>query len=84
MTTYNRNDRKRLRYRLRRWQRLINYLLAALVLLALLQPAVASAAPACPGGRATPRGCHYVWRGLDCYWQPGRLAVCIAPLGVQP
>ena len=56
--------------------------LAALFL--ALWPLVAQAAPACPGGDWTPQGCHYVWRGLDCCWQPGRLAVCIAPLEVQP
>lgn len=51
----------------------------AAALFLLCYPLVAQAAPRCPGGTWTPRGCHYVWRGLDCYWQPGRLTVCIAP-----
>ena len=85
MTTYNRSDRRHWRHTLRRVAWRVNLLLAVLALAVLLaSTGSASAAPRCPGGTATPRGCHYVWRGLDCYWQPGRLAVCIAPLEVLP
>lgn len=66
MTTYNRNERYSWRRYARRLVWRINYLLAALVLAAVLAPGVASAAPACPGGTATPQGCVYIWRGATC------------------
>jgi len=81
MTTYNRSDRQRLRYRLRRWQRAINYLLAGVAVAVLLAPPTpASAAPRCPnGGQPDGRGrCIYVWRGATCY-RVGSVVWCITP-----
>ena len=92
MTTYDRSARQHLHYRLRRWQRIINALLAlSLVLAFLLALApVASAAPRCPGGTATPNGCSYELPGMTCAWplrlvRVGNVAYCWRPApGVQP
>lgn len=86
MTTYDRNKRQHLRYRLRRWQRAINAILMLAVAFAILVAthAPAAAAPACPGGDATPYGCINVWRGRPSVWPVvwpvgGRTAVAIDP-----
>lgn len=84
MTMQSRSNRYYWRQRNRRLLRLINALLAAMLLLAVLLPAVASAAPACPGGTATPYGCVYVVRGRLAVWpvvwpDGGRYAVTIDP-----
>lgn len=86
MTTYNRNDRQHMRYRLRRWQRLINAMLMLAITLAILVAthAQAAAAPLCPGGDWTPYGCGYVVRGRSAVWPVvwpvgGRTAVSIDP-----
>lgn len=93
MTTYNRTtDRKRLRYRRRRWQRTINALLALAVALAILVATapVVQAAPACPNGTATPHGCVYQPTGMTCAWPArivriGNVAICWRPgAEVQP
>lgn len=86
MTTYNRNERYSWRRYARRLVWRINYLLAALVLAAVLLPGVASAAPRCPGnGQCTGQPA-----GMVCAWpyrlvKVGNVAVCIrtAP-EVQP
>lgn len=88
MTTYNRSERQRLHYRLRRWQRLINYLLAVLVVAVLLaapgSASVASAAPRCPGNGQ----CVGQPGGMVCAWpfvlvRVGTVAVC-SRMAVQP
>ena len=86
MTTYDRNQRKRLRYRLRRWQRLINAMLMLAITLAILVAthAQAAAAPACPGGDWTPYGCINVRRGRPAVWPivwpgEGRVSVAVDP-----
>jgi len=94
MTTYNRSDRQRLRYRLRRWQRVINAMLALAVVLAILLAfaPVAQAAPRCPnGGTPTPQGCIYQPDPRTvCAWpfrivQVGRVTMCVRQAGeVQP
>lgn len=78
------------RARCRRWQRYINYLLAVLAV-AVLLPAQASAAPRCPGGTPTPQGCIYQPDPRTvCAWpyrlvRVGHVALCIRQAGeVQP
>ena len=90
MSTYDRSARRRLHYRLRRWQRIINTLLALSIVLALLLALapIAQAAPRCPGGTATPNGCSYqIDRDTSCVWpmvvNGQRVAWCIRQ-GVQP
>ena len=93
MTTYNRSDRQRLRYRLRRWQRLINAMLALSLAIATLV-AVADAASAQTWDRCwrIPHGTVCVARAakvtrIACDWgyQPrfGQPPRCVA-LGMQP
>lgn len=86
MTTYDRNKRQHMRYRLRRWQRAINAILMLAVALAILVAthAPVAAAPLCPGGDATPYGCISVSRGRSGVWPVvwpgvGRTAVTIDP-----
>lgn len=68
MTMQSRSNRYYWRQRNRRLMSLINALLAALVLLAVILPSVASASPRCPGGTATPHGCVYQPAGMTCAW----------------
>ena len=69
MTMQSRSNRYYWRQRTRRLMSLINALLATIVLLAVLLPSVASAAPRCPGGTATPGGCSYqIDRDTACAW----------------
>ena len=72
MTTYSRNDRYSWRRYARRLMWRINYLLAAMAVAVLLLATAgpATAAPRCPGGTATPRGCVY---------QPDPATVCAWP-----
>lgn len=83
MTTYSRNDRYAWRQTLRRWRRIVNHLLAVLVTAVLLAPpAVATAAPTCPGGTATPHGCSYEQPGMTCAWplrlvKIGKVTFCL-------
>lgn len=88
MTMQSRSNRYYWRQRTRLLMSLINALLATIVLLAVLLPSVASAAPRCPGGTATPGGCSYqIDRDTSCVWpmvwQGGYVAWCIRQ-GVQP
>lgn len=92
MSTYDRSARQRLHYRLRRWQRIINTLLALSIVLALLLAVapVAQAGTRCPGGTATPDGCSYELPGITCAWplrlvRVGNVAYCWRPAPeVQP
>lgn len=90
MTMQSRSNRYYWRQRNRRLMSLINALLAAVVLLAVILPSVASAAPRCPGGTATPRGCSYELPGMTCAWplrlvRVGLVAYCWRPAPeVQP
>lgn len=68
MTMQSRTTRYYWRQRTRRLMSLINALLATIVPLAVLLPSVASAAPRCPGGQATPGGCSYELPGMNCAW----------------
>ena len=82
MTAYRDRERRDWRAHLhnlvRRWRALM---LAALVL-AVLLPSAANAAPRCPnGGTATPHGCSYVLPGMTCAWplrlvKVGNVAYC--------
>lgn len=89
MTRYMDKDRRDWRARLRTLRRRFNALLAALVLLAVLAPKPTTAAPRCPGGDATPRGCSYqIDRDTRCAWpmrwvKVGNVTLCIR-LEVQP
>ena len=93
MTANKRSERRHCRYWLRRVVWRWNLLLATLALLAvvwLAQAGVASAAPRCPGGTATPHGCSYELPGMTCAWplrlvQVGLVAYCWRPAPeVQP
>lgn len=69
MTMQSRSNRYYWRQRTRRLMRVINALLATIVLLAVLLPGLASAAPLCPnGGTATPHSCTYQPAGMTCGW----------------
>lgn len=89
MTMQSRSNRYYWPQRTRRLMSLITALLATIVLLAVLLPSVASAAPRCPGGTATPHGCSYqIDRDTVCSWpmhlvRVGQVAMCVR-LGVQP
>ncbi len=89
MTMQRQYDRERRdwRCRLHRLVRRFNALLAAAVLalvLALVLPSVANAAPTCPnGGQPDGRGrCVYQPSGMTCAWPArivriGRVALCV-------
>lgn len=88
MIMQSRSNRYYWRQRTRRLMSLINALLATIVLLAVLLPSAASAAPACPGGQATPSGCSYqIDADTVCVWpmlvNGQRVAWCIRQ-GGQP
>jgi hypothetical protein len=56
----------------------------------LVTPQTASAAPRCPGGIWTPNGCVYEPAGMTCAWpfrlvKVGKVALCIRQAGeAQP
>ena len=83
MTTYSHRERRQWRHQLRRLQWRINLLLSVLVLLLVLLPSVASAAPRCPGGDWTPQGCvHTVKKRVAVWpvrWSGERYAVTVDP-----
>lgn len=91
MSKQTKTERYQWRRRAVRICRFVNALLAALVLAAVMLPGVASAAPRCPGGTATPRGCIYQPDPATvCAWpwrvvRVGKVALCVrvAP-EVQP
>jgi hypothetical protein len=58
MTTYQRSDRRQVRFLLRRFAWRVNLMLSVLVLLLVMLPAQASAAPI---------GCRYIAHGQICY-----------------
>ncbi len=81
MTAYRDCDRRAERARLHRIIRWCRAFLAVLVL-AVLLPSAANAAPRCPnGGTATPNGCSYERPGMTCAWplrlvKVGNVAYC--------
>ncbi len=83
MIMQSRSNRYYWRQRTRRLMSLINALLATIVLLAVLLPSAASAAPACLGGDWTSQGCVYVVRGRlavwPVQWGAERFAVTVDP-----
>lgn len=78
MTTYNRSDRQRQRYRLRRWQRLINAMLALSLAIATLV-AVADAASAQTWDR-----CWRIPHGTVCVLRAQRITQITCNWGYQP
>ena len=94
MTRYLDRERRDWRCRLHRLVRRFNALMAGAVLvLVLVLPSSASAAPVCPnGGQPDGRGrCVYQPAGMTCAWparivRVGRVALCWrpAPGEVQP
>lgn len=65
-------------------------ILTLALLATLAAPAVANAAPHCPGGIWTPNSCIYQPDGMTCAWpfrlvKVGKVALCIRQAGeVQP
>ncbi len=84
MTAYLHRERRAWRHQLRRLVWRFNLALSVLVLLLVLLPSVANAAPRCPGGgTATPRGCAYAVRGRPSIW-PVRIGVERYAVAIDP
>lgn len=74
MTAYLHRERRHWRYQLRRFAWRFNLALSVLVLLLVLLPSVASAAPRCPGGTWTPQGCVHIVGRRVAVW-PVRIGI---------